>query len=206
MFVKGELPKNTKPQRAPKPEDLKRMIKKLDKVLKRGYISPGLVVSLTSYFAVPKGELDIRLIYDGSSSGLNDALWAPSFWMPTSETAVRVISFYSYLFDSDIGECFLNFPNDKRLRKYCGVDLTPFRGVLNSRPNFTFGLLWEAWNRGFMGCKSSPYNSVRYLYLADEFCRGFRKGKTNPMRWDRARLNLPGSNTFDPRLPRVYKW
>jgi hypothetical protein len=88
MFVKGQLPNNRKPQRVPKPEDLKKMIAKLDKVLGRGYISPGLVVSLTSYFAVPKGESDIRLVYDGSSSGLNGSLWAPSFWMPTSQSAV----------------------------------------------------------------------------------------------------------------------
>jgi hypothetical protein len=161
MFVKGELPKNTKPQRAPKPEDLKRMIKKLDKVLARGYVSPGLGVSLTSYFAIPKGDLDIRLVYNDTLSGLNAALWAPSFWMPTSESAVRAISFYSYLFDSaDIGECFLNFPNDKRLQKYCGIDLTPFVGVLKSRPKFEEGLLWESWTQGFMGCKSSPYISV----------------------------------------------
>jgi hypothetical protein len=206
MFVKGELPRNTKPQRLPKPEDIKKMIKKLDKVLERGYITHGLVVSLTSYFAVAKGEFDIRLVYDGSSSGLNDALWAPSFWMPMSESAVRLISFYSFLFDSDIGECFLNFPNDKKLRKYCGVDLSPFRGSLRSRPNFIVGQLWEQWNRGFMGCKASPYNTVRYLYLADEFCRGHRRCLKNPMRWDFAKLNLPGNKRFDPRLPRVYKW
>ena len=206
MFVKGKLPTNTKPQRAPKPEDIEKMVKKLDKVLSRGYISPGLVVSLTSYFAVPKGGLDIRLVYDGTSSGLNEALWAPSFWMPTSESAVRVISFYSYLFDSDIGECFLNFPNDKKLRKYCGVDLSPFKGLLKSRPEFLMGLLWEAWGRGFMGCTSSPYNTVRYIYLADEFCRGNRRLQNNPMPWDYVRLNLPGDKTYDPRLPRVFKW
>jgi hypothetical protein len=205
MFVRGELPKDTTPQRVPKPEDIERMIKKLDKVLSRGYISPGLVVSLTSYFAVAKGDTDIRLVYDGTSSGLNAALWAPSFWMPTSESAVRVISFYSYLFDSDIGECFLNFPNDKRVRKYCGVDLTPFRGLLTSRPRFISGLLCESWTRDLMGCKSSPYNSVRYLYLADEFCRGDRKALKNPMRWDFVRLNLPGSKSFDARLPHVFK-
>jgi hypothetical protein len=154
MFVRGELPKNTTPQRVPKPEDIERMIKKLDKVLPRGYISPGLVVSLTSYFAVAKGDTDIHLVYNGTSSGLNAALWAPSFWMPTSKSAVRVISFYSYLFDSDIGECLLNFPNDKRVRKYCGIDLPPFLGLLTSRPRFISGLLWESWTRGFMGCKS----------------------------------------------------
>jgi hypothetical protein len=146
MFVKGKLSMNTKPQRAPKPEDIEQMVKKLDKVLSRGYISLGLVVSLTSYFAVPKGDLDIRLVYDGTSSGLNEALWVPSFWMPTSESAVRVISFYSFLFDSDIAECFLNFPNDLKIRKYCGVDLSPFQGLLRCWPSFVDGLLWESWD------------------------------------------------------------
>jgi hypothetical protein len=74
MFVKGELPKHSKPQRAPKPEDLKKIINKLGKVLARGYISPGLVASLTSYSAVRKRDLDIRLVYDDTSSGLNAAL------------------------------------------------------------------------------------------------------------------------------------
>jgi hypothetical protein len=182
------------------------MIAKLDKVLDRGYISPGWVASLTSYFAVPKGENDIRLVYDGSDSGLNEALWSPSFWLPNSASAVRLISFYSFLFDSDIGECFLNFPNDPAIRPYCGVDLTPFAGKLKSRPKFVKGTLWEHWDRCFMGCKPSPYIAVRYLYLADEFCRGDRRSKTNPMRWDFICFNLPASSDFDPRLPRVMKW
>ena len=108
------------------------MIGKLDKVLERGYISPGWVASLTSYFAVAKGEEDIRIVYDGTESGLNESLWSPSFWLPNSLSAVRLLSFYSYLFDSDIEECFLNFPNDPKIRPYCGVDLTPFKGKLKS--------------------------------------------------------------------------
>jgi hypothetical protein len=197
MYVKGTLPLNTTPQRVPKLEDLKLMMEKLDKVLSRGYISPGWV---------PKGEFDIRLVYDGTASGLNAALWAPSFWLPISDSAVRVLSFYSYLFDSDIGECFLNFSTDKRIRRYCGVDLTPFAGLLKSRPKFTSGTRWELWDRCFMGCKPSPHNAVCYLYLADEFCRGDRRDPKIPMRWDFVQLNLPGSKAFDPRLPRVFKW
>ena len=174
------------------------MITKLDKVLERGYISSGWVASLTSYFAVPKGEDDIRIIYDGSASGLNEALWSPSFWLPNSSSAVRLISFYSYLFDTDIGECFLNFPNDPKIRPYCGVDLTPFKSQLNSRPKYITGILWERWERCFMGCKPSPYIAVRYLYISDEFCRGDHRSLKNPMRWDLVRLNLPGAKTFDP--------
>jgi hypothetical protein len=182
------------------------MIKKLDKVLERGHISSGWVASLTSYFAVPKGEDNIQLVHDGTESGLNDALWSPSFWLPNSSSAVRLISFYSYLFDADIGECFLNFPNDPKIRPYCGVDLTPFKAQLKSRPEYVEGILWERWERCFMGCKPSPYIAVRYLYISDEFFRGDRRSLRNPMRWDLVRLNLPGAANFDPRLPRVMKW
>jgi hypothetical protein len=206
VYIKNTLPENRVPQRLPKPSDLRLMVSKLDKVLERGYISAGWVASLTSYFAVPKGEFDIRLVYDGTASGLNEALWSPSFWLPNSRSAVRLISFYSFLFDSDIGECFLNFPNDPKIRPYCGVDLSPFCGKLESRPNYREGILWERWTRCFMGCKPSPYIAVRYLYLGDEFCRGDRRSPTNPMRWDFVKLNLPGSSDFDPRLPRVMKW
>jgi hypothetical protein len=206
VYIKAALPENKRPQRAPKPEDLRRMIKKLDKVLERGYISPGWVASLTSYFAVAKGDEDIRIVYDGTESGLNESLWSPSFWLPNSSSAVRLLSFYSYLFDSDIGECFLNFPNDPKIRPYCGVDLTPFKGQLKSRPDYVEGVRWECWSRCFMGCKPSPYMAVRFLYLSDEFCKGDRLSPKNPMRWDCVRLNLPGSSKFDPRLPRVMKW
>jgi hypothetical protein len=51
--------------------------KKLTKVRERRYIAPGYVVSLTSFFPVQKGEHDIQMVYDGSVSGLNDAMWVP---------------------------------------------------------------------------------------------------------------------------------
>ena len=60
---------------------------KIEKVIKRRYmarVSTGIKLkSLIKYFAVPKGLEDIRIVYDGTASGLNDAVWAPSFWLPT---------------------------------------------------------------------------------------------------------------------------
>jgi hypothetical protein len=53
-------------------------------------------------------EFDIRMIYDGTGCGLNAAVWAPSFWMPTASTALRRVSFYSHCVDGDLGEMFLN--------------------------------------------------------------------------------------------------
>jgi hypothetical protein len=68
------------------------------------------------------------------------------------------------------------------------------------------GLLWEFWTRGFMGCKSRPYNLVWYLYLADKFCQGDHKALIYLMHWDHVHFNLPGTKAFNPRLPRGFKW
>ena len=46
------------------------------------------------YFPFPKGLgllgewLDIRVVYNGTRCGLNDAVWAPGFWLPTADTAI----------------------------------------------------------------------------------------------------------------------
>ena len=85
------------------------MVEKLDAVRKRKYIAPGHVTSLTNFFSVPKGQDDIRLVYIGTSSGLNDQLWVPGFPMPTIETILRDKFPHSWMDDSDLGEFFLNF-------------------------------------------------------------------------------------------------
>jgi hypothetical protein len=54
-----------------------KVMAKLSNVRIKGYIKPGRVTSLAGFFAVPKGEADIRMVYDASRSGLNKALWAP---------------------------------------------------------------------------------------------------------------------------------
>jgi len=59
---------------------------KVLKVCAKGYISDGQVNSPTGYFRVPKGLDDIRMVYDGMRSGLNTALWAPNFGLPTVDT------------------------------------------------------------------------------------------------------------------------
>ena len=57
-----------------------------------------------------------------------------------------------------------------------------------------------------MGLKPSPYMAIRFYYLAEEFVRGARHQRDNPLWWDRVRLNLPGDPAYDPTLPRVMKW
>jgi hypothetical protein len=64
---------------------------KLDKIWKRGYVEAGYVESLISFFDVEKGSDDIRMVYDGSASGLNDKLWAPWFPLPTLDSLLRSV-------------------------------------------------------------------------------------------------------------------
>jgi hypothetical protein len=65
---------------------------------------------------------------------------------------------------------------------------------------------WAHWNCCWMGLTSSPYMSVCYYYLAEEFARGDQRSKTNPLQWDLVKLNLPGDPCYDPSQPRVMKW
>jgi hypothetical protein len=71
----------------------KKMEAKLETIHSHGYISLGQVASLTGFFAVPKGESDICMVYDATKSGLNDSLWAPSFGLPTVDSTLRSIDF-----------------------------------------------------------------------------------------------------------------
>ena len=48
-------------------------------------------------------------------------------------------------------------------------------------------------------CKSLPGNNDRELV-------GNPKDPRNPLGWDKVVLNLPGMKSFDPTMPRVYKW
>ena len=67
------------------------MIQKLYKVQQRRYVSSGHVTSLTGYFCVPKGSDDIRMVYDATKCGLNAAVRAPNFGLPTVDDSLRAV-------------------------------------------------------------------------------------------------------------------
>ncbi len=50
---------------------------------------PGVSVKLfIKYFAIPKGEGNIHMVYDATANKLNKAVWVPTFWLPTINTLV----------------------------------------------------------------------------------------------------------------------
>ena len=195
-----KLPKNTKRQRMPRDLGIfELMVEKIVKVQRRNYIGKwGNIVNLSHYFPVPKGENDIRMVYDLTASGLNAALWAPRFWMPTMTNVVDCAVHTSWFGDVDAGEMFLNFPLDLRMRKYCGVDISWMRKDGSQ--------LWECWHRMAMGMKPSPWVTIRLLSWMMEIVVGDRKETANPFRWDTVQINLPGAEDYNPSLPRVCKW
>ena len=158
------------------------------------------VRNLIDFFAVPKGEEDVRLVLNGSSCGLNQATWAPNFWLPTSNSMVRALSYNYKVVDMDLGEMFLNFPLHPRLQAYSGMDLTPFmKEVKISFPELEFpenNKVHVVNTRTWMGFRASPEWACRYYYLAEEFIRGNEKTPNNPLRWDYIVLNMIGAANF----------
>ena len=105
--------------------------KKVFKVKNRQYIVGTTrldIASIIKYFAVPKGEADWRVVYDATASGLNECVWAPSFWLPTVDSLVRALDEDSWMADRDIGDMFLNFELNHKAWNYVGVGLSSCNG------------------------------------------------------------------------------
>jgi hypothetical protein len=61
------------------------------------------------FFLVPKGGTDIRMMYNGTYSGMNAHLWVPWFALPTIYALARALEVGTFMADSYIGEICLNF-------------------------------------------------------------------------------------------------
>jgi hypothetical protein len=178
--------------------------KKLTNVRNKKYVQPGFVKSLTSYFAVPKAKTDIRVVYDATACGLNDALWAPNFFLPTVDSILRNASSSTWFGDIDLGEMFLNYPLDENIRPFAGVDVTNANPGEASERNLK--RIIERWARCLMGFKPSPFVTTQTFGWSEEVIVGDRSEPSNPFFWDCVKLNLPGTKAYDPSMPWVYRW
>ena len=209
-FVTGKFPRYRAGQQWPRDRTVRKaMEEKWMKIILRGYVSTGPVVSLTGSFPVPKGDNDIRMVYDATKCGLNSALWAPNFFLPTIDTTLWHADECSWFGDIDLGEQFLNFSLHHSLRQYAGIDVSGLREVFKKDDTLFWkgkGRKFLRWERCLMGLRSSPYNAVRATSWAEDIIKGDPLEKRNIFRWDRFKLNLPGSSKYDPSMPQGYKW
>jgi hypothetical protein len=112
IWIRSKLPCYQRNAHTPDPIKKLLILEKLRKILNRGYVivpeSRAFVRSLMDFFEVEK-DTDIRLVYNGTSCGLNDTLWAPNFYLPTPAAAAWVLGYGYYMVNIDLGELFLNF-------------------------------------------------------------------------------------------------
>ena len=175
-----------------------KLLGKLRTCLSRGYLRFVPEAQIHSYidiFGVAKGVDDIRMVLNGASCGINDALFASNFWLPMSNTMTRLLSFGYRAVDVDLGEMFLNFPLDHLLQRYSRVDLYMFRNELSYDIPFPLKQnkrLSAICTRSWFGSKSSPEVSTTFYHLAEKIVREKQDDIDNPLRWDEITLNMIG--------------
>ena len=202
----GEAPAYRRKQQANTDEKMRACEKKkIAKVRHRGYIAPTAnIKSLTSFFSVPKGEDDIRMVYDSTKSGLNKSLFAPWFGLGNVNSMLRTVEPKTWSADNDFGEMFLNFWVHPDLRQYTGIDITElFPEELARKHGKT--RIWEAWTRCAMGLTTSPYQSTMFAQRVKRIVFGDKSDPKNIFGWVDVRVNLPGDEQYDPSLPWLSK-
>ena len=184
------------------------MPKKVVQVRKRGYISSGPVFSGTHSFSVPKVLDDIRMVYNGTSCGLDDVLWAPRFGLPTVKQTIRALLPRYMQCDLDVGEQVPNYYLHEELWQYSGVDV---QEVCSTDPvdadwEAERGLgPWERWECSWMGLRDSPYWSLQWQVRLKFEVYSNRRNMVNPFHWARVEFNLPGSKGYRSDLPWIMK-
>ena len=157
--------------------------------------------SVIKYFAVPKGVIDDvvqdwRIVFDAGANGLNETVFVPSFSLPNVNSLLRLVNGKTLMSDRDLGEMFHQFQLHEGTMDFAAIDLQPLQLDPTKYPH-----RWMCWCRNLMGFRSSPYNSVCMYLIAEEMIRGDRWDSSNPFHWESLKLNLPGTEAYNPTLP-----
>ena len=206
IFVADTLPSKRRQKAVRLKRDQQAMVAgKLEGMVKCDYLETGHVASIVHFFAAPKLDTDIRVIFNGTSSGLNEALWSPNF-LPSAKSVSMCLSFSMWA-DMDFGEMFHNFYMDPRICPCSGVDLGNMALLVlkDKTVNEAHPTLLR-WTSLFMGMQPSSYNAVRHYYWGEEFAKGNPSRAGNPMGYDCVKLNLPAMTNYNPSCPKVMKW
>ncbi|KAL7570489.1 hypothetical protein ACA910_004270 [Epithemia clementina (nom. ined.)] len=144
-------------------------------------------------------------------SGLNSALFAPWFSLPTVDTTLHSVETTTCSGDNDLREMSLNFWLHPELRKFAGIGFTGlFKEELDqSLPTARQGkkqcILWETWNRCAMGLSPSPYQATQSAQRVKRLALGRCDNSLIVFCWDRVVLNLPGNELYYPASPWIYQ-
>ena len=177
---------------------------KLAKLIRREYITPGYCRLTVPRFPVPKGTDDIRVVWDLAKNGVNATMYTPTFFLATMGTYLRQIESGSFGGDFDIGEQFHNYMLHPSEQPNCGVEIPDDLQEILLREGVQVEK-YMRWGRLVFGWQSSPYLALRMLARAIEMAVGRPDDITSAFRWKEVLLNLPGTEHYNPALPRVRK-
>jgi hypothetical protein len=199
---KGEPPTCTEKQRVNRDQELRRKEKeKKFKVINFGYLLETCWMGLKSlmhFCSVGKGDSDIRIVYNGTKSGLNAATWIPWFAIPANTALERVVVAGSVQADNDYEDMFLNFILHEGLQDYTGVDVSGLFADEDSEED-------TKWDRPAMGLTGSPYTCVQGSSRGKRVTLGKREDRDNVFHWEDVVMNLPGTFGYDATQPKIYK-
>eukprot|EP00536_Pseudo-nitzschia_multiseries_P008909 jgi/Psemu1/21777/gm1.21777_g len=151
-------------------------------------------------FHVPKGETNVRIVYGGTKSGLNDALYAPWFALPTVDSMLQWVVAGTWLADKDYDKQFLSFLLHPDLRKYCGIDHSQLLASSSDKPGVT-----GVWMHNAMGLKSSPYNSMQgFVVKANHFWQPL--GLKEPIRQELGASQPPGMKSYEHKTMEIIQY
>ena len=113
-------------QNTTKSSDIRQMeVKKEIKVSQKGYLEPLEVHKLLNLSSAPKDSgNNTIMVYNETSSILNDLLWVPNLSLPTMYNKTGTLQEGTYMAEIYTGGIFTNFIIHKDLRKCFCMDVT----------------------------------------------------------------------------------
>ena len=171
----------------------------MGKLRVKRYLETGTVRSLVPYVYVPKGQHDIRVVFNGTSCGLNKSLFALHFSLPTVANLLRSVEEGTFQADSDYQEMFYNFLLPHSSRPFAGVNIS------HIQTNESWESERERFGRNYFGQTDSPGRSIQMSVKGKQLAYGNHTDSSNPYHWEKIELNLPGDCGYDATKPWVSK-
>jgi hypothetical protein len=113
---------------------------------------------------------------------------------------MRIVEPAIFMADVDLGEIFMNFFLDPRIRRFAGLDFTKF---YTEELDKVKRVIWERWNRCAMGFRPCSFVTIQALAWLEQKSCGDRNDLDNIFNWESLKMNFPGKVGCHPRKPWV---